>query len=119
MEESNILRGQDEISSGKVKHKTKLKLTFVAVLFPPKIRLAKRFTYDNLMYLPSPIPAQLLCAVMSHIGHWPQGFFSVFLEKCPSKTRQRLHRLKASFGILKGSPYCLHGHLKFRNVMQL
>lgn len=107
------------MSGGKVKHKTKLKLTFVAVLFPPKIRLAKRFTYDNHTYSPSPIPAQSLCAVMSHIGHWPQVYFSVFSEKCPSKTRQRLHRLKASFGILKGNPYCLQVNLKFRHVMQL
>lgn len=81
-----IFRGHGEISSGKVKHKTKLKLTFVAVLFPLKIRLVKRFTYDNHTYSPLPIPAQSLCAVMSHIGHWPQVFFSVFSEKCPSKT---------------------------------
>jgi hypothetical protein len=81
MEERNIFRGHDEISGGKVKHKTKLKLTFVAVLFPPKIRLAKRFTFDNLTYSFSPIPEQSLCAAMSHIGHCPQSFlFGIFEE---------------------------------------
>jgi hypothetical protein len=64
MEERNTFPGHDEISSGKVKHKTKLKLTFVAALFPTKIRLAKRFTYDNHTYSSSPIPAQSLGAVM-------------------------------------------------------